>query len=91
MDETEFTGTLYSPATLIDKKTTSSLSTSDSSSLSISNKRIADSGKTGFALQRDYGRNFDTDETLAGQITWTVTEDTGAATEHERIKVKLFL
>ena len=88
MDGTKFSGAIYSPATLIDKKSSSEIGTTDGTSLGIYNKRIANSGKTGFGLQRGYGRDFDTDATLAGQITWTVTEDTGAATEHERINSK---
>ena len=88
MDGTKFSGAIYSPATLIDKKSSSEIGTTDGTSLGIYNKRIANSGKTGFGLQRGYGRDFDTDATLAGQITWTVTEDTGAATEHEHINSK---
>ncbi|WP_022765844.1 flagellin N-terminal helical domain-containing protein [Butyrivibrio sp. XPD2006] len=88
MDETKFTGTLYSPATLVDKKTSSSIATSDGSSLAIYNKRIADSGKVGFGLQRGYGRNFDTNEALSGKITWTIEKVSGEETEHEHTNSK---
>lgn len=80
MNETEFMGSIYSPATLVDGATNSTISGSDGSSVSIYNKRIADSGDTGFGLQRSYGRNFDTDSTLTGQITWTIQDVPAEAT-----------
>ena len=83
MDETRFSGGIYSPATLIDRGSASSVTTSDGSYLSVSDKRIANSGNVGFALQRGYGRNFDTNAALSGQVTWTIKEVPSEATPRD--------
>ena len=88
MDETGFTGGIKSPATLIDKNSSSIIATTDGSSFAVSDKRIADSGNVGFALQRAYGRNFDTNAALNGQITWTIEEVPGEETAHEHTSSK---
>ncbi len=76
MNETELVGSITCPAVL----TTGS--TSDSSSFSIYDSRITGNDNNAFILQRDYGRDFDTNADLTGSITWTSTEVEDSETDH---------
>ncbi|WP_026650973.1 flagellin [Butyrivibrio proteoclasticus] len=65
MDGVELKGSVNAPATL----------TSNSSSLFISGgSRITSGGNEAFELQRQYGRNFDTNANMTGSIGWTKTD-----------------
>jgi len=72
MNNTDLAGNVYTGKTVL---------STTSNALSIStNANITSGGQTAFNLQRSYGRNFDTNDTLTGKISWESTA--GTETEH---------
>ncbi|MCR5669601.1 MAG: hypothetical protein K6G10_01220 [Butyrivibrio sp.] len=79
---TTFTNSITCPATLTYTGTSASNRTTDGSTLTISNSRITGNNNTAFSLQRAYGRNFDTNAALTGEVTWSSSYVAGSETDH---------
>ena len=82
INNTEITNSISCPAVLSYTGTGASDHTTDGTTLVMTNSRITTNNSEAFALQRDYGRNFDTNAALTGKIKWTTEYVDGSETDH---------